>query len=172
MNILLESLKELRDLGESVESTIPAQPLPHDELYSAIDEVKPGTYVNVGYLKEVTKTHVQAKFTGGRGSEGNPMVRLFKATEIYGRIGIDHEAIQAIKDKRAAGIERVGNIYEIESELGNKIFKVPGTGNELLLLRWQLRCCLHSESPHMRYGIFIQRVSRSSKQIWRSKRTM
>lgn len=121
-------------LNENVESTIPVQPLPHDELFAAIDAAKPGSYVNVGYFKEVTKTHVQAKFTGGRGSEGNPMVRLFKATEVYGRCGIDHEEIQAIKDKRAAGIERKGNLYEIESELGNKIFRVPGTGNELLQL--------------------------------------
>lgn len=148
MNILLESIKELRrsnnfkvnnrvmneSLTEDVESTIPVQPLPHDELFAAIDAAKPGAYVNVGYFKEVTKTHVQAKFTGGRGSEGNPRVRLFKATEVYGRCGIDHEEIQAIKDKRAAGIERHGNLYEIESELGNKIFKVPGTGNELLQL--------------------------------------
>lgn len=136
MNILLESLRELRnideELNENVESTIPAQPLPHDELFAAIDAVKPGSYVNVGYLNDVTKTYLQAKFTGGRGSEGNPLVRLFKATEIYGRCGIDHEEIQAIKDKRAAGIERHGNLYEIESELGNKIFRVPGTGNELL----------------------------------------
>ena len=136
MNILFESLRELRDLdedlNEDVASSIPAQPLPHDELFNAIDELKPGTYVNVGYLNDVTKTYLQAKFTGGRGSEGNPMVRLFKATEIYGRCGIDHESIQAIKDKRAAGIERHGNLYEIESELENKIFRVPGTGNELL----------------------------------------
>lgn len=119
-------------LNEDVESTIPAQALPHDELFAAIDAIKPGTYVNVGYLNEVTKTYLQAKFTGGRGSEGNPMVRVFKATEIYGRCGIDHEEIQAIKDKRAAGIERHGNLYEIESELGNKIFHVPSTGSELL----------------------------------------
>ena len=136
MDILFESLRELRaldeELNEDVASTIPAQPLPHDELFAAIDAVKPGSYVNVGYLNEVTKNYVQAKFTGGRGSEGNPMVRLFKATELYGRCGIDHEEIQAIKDKRAAGIERHGNLYEIESELGNKIFRVPGTGSELL----------------------------------------
>lgn len=119
-------------LDEDVESTIPAQPLPHDELVAEIDSAKAGTYVNVGYFKEVTKTHVQAKFTGGRGSEGNPSIRLFKATEIYGRCGIEHEEIQAIKDKRAAGVERKGNLYEIESELGNKIFRVPGTGSELL----------------------------------------
>ena len=131
-NFVKEFIGMNESLKEDVQSTIPAQPLSHDELYAAIDAVKPGTYVNVGYLKEVTKTHLQAKFTGGRGSEGNPLVRLFKATEIYGRIGIDHEAIQAIKDKRAAGIERHGNLYEIESELGNKIFKVPGTGSELL----------------------------------------
>ena len=136
MNILFESLRELRDLdeelNENVESTIPAQPLPHDELFSAIDQIKPGSYVNVGYLNEVTKTYLQAKFIGGRGSEGNPLVRLFKATEIYGRCGIDHENIQAIKDLRASGVERHGNLYEIESELSNKIFKVPSTGSELL----------------------------------------
>ena len=119
-------------IQEDVASTIPAQPLNREALYSAIDAVKPGTYVNVGYLNEVTNTYLQARFNGGRGSEGQPRVRLFKATEVYGRCGIDHESIQAIKDKRAAGIERHGNIYEIESELGNKIFRVPSTGSELL----------------------------------------
>ena len=126
------TVKWTESLKEDVASTIPAQPLPHDELFAAIDAVKPGSYVNVGYLNEVTKTYLQAKFIGGRGSEGNPLVRLFKVTEIYGRCGIDHESQQAIKDLRASGVERKGNIYEIESELGNKIFKVPGTGNELL----------------------------------------
>ena len=135
MNILLESLEELNDrneeLNENVESSIPVQCLPRDEVYNAIDSLKPGTYVNGGYLNEVTQTLVAAAFRGGRGSEGNPRVRIFKLTEVYGRCGIDYESIQAIKDKRAAGIERQGNRYEMTSELGNKIF-ISSTGKELL----------------------------------------
>lgn len=119
-------------LIEDIQSSLPVQPLNRDELYHAIDEVKPGTYVHAGYFNDVTSRYLAAKYTGGRGSEGNPFVKLFKATEIYGRCGIDHEEIQAIKDRRAAGIERQGNRYEIESELGNKIFHIPSTGKDVL----------------------------------------
>lgn len=135
MRIFLEALKELRDLDEDltedVASSLPAQCLPRDEVYDAIDSVKAGTYVNAGYLHEVTDKLVASAWRGGRGSEGNAKVRLFKVTEVYGRCGIDYESIQAIKDKRAAGIERQGNKYEMTPELGNKIFK-SSTGKELL----------------------------------------
>lgn len=132
MNSLMEALRKLNGISEDIESTMPARPLGRDAVYAAIEAVKPGTYVHVGYINDVTKNYVQARYAGGRGSAGNSDVKIFKVTEIYGRCGIDYEAIQAIKDRRAAGVERQGNKYTIEPELANKIFKVPSTGSELL----------------------------------------
>lgn len=127
---LTENLNE--NLSEDLNSSIPAKAIPRDVVYSAIEKIKPGAFLNVGYLNDVSDKYLQSKYTGGRGSEGNPQIRLFKATEIYGSCGQDYENRQAVKDLRASGVERKGSRYEVESELDKKIFKHPITGNEVL----------------------------------------
>lgn len=130
----ISALRSKFKIEEDVESSMPAAPLNYDELYQAIVDTKNGTYVNVGYLKEIAPA---AKYkAGGRGhQEGDPVVRIFKATEVYGRVGVDRQNIQAYKDRvaaeREAGIERRAASYQVESEYENKIFIMP-TGNKCL----------------------------------------
>ena len=120
------------ELIEDIESSMPIRPLPHDEVYEFIKEVKPGQFFNVGYIKEET-SKLASKYRGGRGSEGEPQIRVFKVTEMYGCTGVDYENKEATQAYRAeTGKERVGNVYHVEADIANKILKLGQSGNEAL----------------------------------------
>ena len=121
-------------LTEGVEDTIPVDFLLRDEVYDAIENViRSGATFKIGYFKELKPSDIASEFRGGRKAvAGNPIVRIFKATEADGQIGFDYENLKDVKELRASGVERQGNRYEVEQELGNKIMKAIGTGNSLI----------------------------------------
>lgn len=134
--------KVFKRLHEDLQSSMPVHPLPEGEVIEFINNVplakgvekdaegniiakaQPVCFFKLGYFKEVK---VAAKYSGGRGSEGNPFVRVFKAVE-YNKLytGADYENLGAVKDYRKnTGIERSGEktgfSYNGEGTTVNKI---------------------------------------------------
>ena len=138
--------KVFKKLHEDLQSSMPVRPLPEQEVIDFINNIpvargiekaedgtviakaRPTCFFKLGYFKEVP---VAAKFAGGRGSEGNPFVRIFKAIE-YNKLytGADYENLGAVKDYRKnTGIERSGEktgfSYQGEGATVNKIGTYP-----------------------------------------------
>lgn len=144
-------------IDEDFDSSLPVQPLPHDVVYDFIENVpvagdrRPPVFFPVGYMREVAP---QAKFRGGRGSEGNPVVRIIKCSEMTVWTGSSYESHQAVKDMRkATGKERTGNrtgfSFSGENSIVNKI-GISSRGEE------QLQCTIkNGTKPKAKYFISI-----------------
>lgn len=123
-------------LSEDIASSMPTKLLPRDEVYKAIDEIiRPGQKFKVGYFTDATNRYVAADYREGSRRQvalGNPIVKIFKATQADGIIGFDYENLKDVKELRASGVERKGSNYEIQQELGKKIQKNISTGNSVI----------------------------------------
>lgn len=102
------------NLDEDVASSMPVTILPHDEVYNYIENVpeatadRPPFFFPVGYIKELG-SEIPSKFRGGRGSDGNPNVRIFKCSEMTVYTGADYENLKATKAyRKETGKERSG----------------------------------------------------------------
>ena len=146
-------------LDEDFDSSLPVQPLPHDVVYDFIENVpvagdrRPPVFFPVGYMREFT-SQIPSKFRGGRGSEGNPFVRIVKCSEMTVWTGSDYENHQATKDMRkATGKERVGDrtgfSFQGDTAIVNKI-GISSKGEE------QLECRIKSGTrPKAKYFISL-----------------
>ena len=114
--IYVDDLKTIfsDELTEDVASSMPVTILPHDEVYNYIENVpeatadRPPFFFPVGYIKELG-SEIPSKFRGGRGSEGNPNVRIFKCSEMTVYTGADYENLKATKAyRKETGKERSG----------------------------------------------------------------
>ena len=122
-------------LTESVDSSKPVATLSNSQVREALEKIGNGTFFYVGYFNEVTDRCVAAQYRGGRGSEGMPRVRVFKAMESLGSCGQDYENKQGVKELRAAGVERQGMRYEVEREegaMGKKVMTAVNTQNDMI----------------------------------------
>lgn len=121
------------DLEEDFNSSFPVQFLPEDQSRRFITEIpaadpsRPPHFFKLGYAKELGP-EIPAKFRGGRGSEGNPFVRIIKCTE-YSKLytGADWRHTNATKaaDKilgteRHTG-EKTGFHFGAEDSIANRI---------------------------------------------------
>lgn len=102
------------ELTEDVASSMPVSVLSHDEVYRYIENIpeatpeRPPVFFQVGYIKELG-SEILAKFRGGRGSEDNPTVRIFKCSEMTVYTGADYESLKATKAfRKETGKERSG----------------------------------------------------------------
>jgi len=97
-----ESLAKQRALNEDLNSSYPVAPLPENSVFDFINNIPypaqgvPPKFFRLGYFYELS--NVAAEYRGGRGSEGKPFVRIFKATE-YSAIftGTDYERLGSTK---------------------------------------------------------------------------
>lgn len=165
---LLHKSDDIEDVEESIEdeildedfdSSLPVQPLPHDVVYDFIENVpvatstRPPVFFPVGYMKEFSK-EIPAKFRGGRGSEGNPYVRILKCSEMTVYTGADYENLQATKDMRKeTGKERTGERtgfnFNADNAVANKI-GLSARGEE------QLQCYIkRGTQPKAKYWISL-----------------
>ena len=154
VNVIEEPLKEnlnedINDdetdesLKEDVNSSLPTQTLPVNEVKDYILNIpeatpnKPPVFFKLGYIKELNR-EIPSKYRGGRGSEGEPFVRIFKCTE-YSKLytGADWKATNATKaaDKilgkeRHTG-EKTGFSFQGEDSVANRIGKYQD-GSEAL----------------------------------------
>ena len=151
MSTILEALRELKNQTEVVTivedfeldedlSDVNIQPLPRDEVYNFIKDVKPGKFFHVGYMREV-KPAAAHKNT----------VKIIKCSEYYGSTGIDYENKSATINMRAeTGKERSGNVYEFDmSDLPNKI----GVTHGVEMLQFYPRSNSH---PYVKYFISVE----------------
>lgn len=102
------------NLDEDVASSMPVTILPHDEVYRYIENVpevtgnRPPFFFPVGYIRELG-SEIPSKFRGGRGSEENPNVRIFKCSEMTVFTGTDYESLGVTKAyRKETGKERSG----------------------------------------------------------------
>lgn len=135
-------VEEASKLEEDIQSTLPVTPLPENEVIDYINNIpvargiekaedgtviakaRPTCFFKLGYFKEL---EVASKYRGGRGSEGMPMVRIFKAVE-YNKLytGAEYENLKGVKQyRKETGIERSGEktgfSYQGEGATVNKI---------------------------------------------------
>lgn len=146
-------------IEEDFDDSLPVQPLDHDTVYTFIENVpvatatRPPVFFPVGYMREFTR-EIPAKFKGGRGSEGNPSVRIVKCSEMTVYTGADYENLQATKDMRketgrARSGEKTGFSFAGEATLANKI-GLSSSGEE------QLQCYIkRGTQPKAKYFISI-----------------
>lgn len=135
------SASNASDLTEDVASSMPVTILPHDEVRDYIENIpettptRPPVFFNVGYIKELGP-EIPAKFKGGRGSEGQPRVRIFKCSEMNVYTGADYENLGATKTmrketgKERSG-ERTGFSFAGEDAIANRI-GISARGEEQL----------------------------------------
>lgn len=157
----LKRLKEVEsiNINEDVESSIPVQILPRNDVYDYIISVpeatadRPPFFFPVGYIKELS-SEIPAKFRGGRGSEGNHKVRIFKCSEMTVYTGADYENLKATKNyrketgKERSG-ERTGFSFSGDSAVVDKI-GISARGDE------QLQCYIRKGSkPKTKFFISL-----------------
>lgn len=129
INASIEANADKDIIKEDVASSMPVTPLSHDEIYNFIDNIpeatntRPPQPFKLGYIREL-KAEIRAKFRGGEGSEDNPFVRIFKASE-YSRLYTKaaYENLESTKTYRKetgkeAGYERTG-FHSTNAEAGN-----------------------------------------------------
>lgn len=135
-------------LTEDIQSSLPVQPLPENEVVNYINDIpvargiekaedgtiiakaRPTVFFKLGYFKELAD--IASKYRGGRGSTPeDPRVRIFKAVE-YNKLytGADYENLGAVKQfRKETGIERSGEktgfSYQGEGTTVNKIGQYP-----------------------------------------------
>ena len=74
------------DLNEDYISSFPVEIIPENLIIDYIDDIpepapgRPPVFFRLGYIRDLSKS-ISAKFRGGRGSEGNPYVRVLKCVE-------------------------------------------------------------------------------------------
>lgn len=153
MNTILEALKELRNSEDIKENKIvkrlrikedlssfnhlpvtlltPAEVKDYVANIPAPDPHRPPTFFKLGYIKELT-SDIASKFRGGRGSEGNPNIRVIKCTE-YSKLytGVPWSATDATKKadailgtERHTG-ERTGFNFQGDNAIENAIGTYP-----------------------------------------------
>ena len=160
--LIRESLREELDrnrLREDVESSMPVAILPHNEVKEYIENIpevtgnRPPFFFPVGYIKELN-FEIPAKFKGGRGSEGEPRVRIFKCSEMTVYTGADYESLGATKVmRRETGRERSGErtgfSFDNDNAVANRI-GVSARGEE------QLQCYIKKGTqPKVKYFISL-----------------
>ena len=148
MSTILKALRDLydeRDLTEDLAdfNTLPTELLPVAEVKTFIRDIpeaalgRPPFMFKLGYMKELGG-EIASKFRGGRGSNGNPKVRIIKCTE-YSKLytGVPWTSTNATKkaDKvlgteRHTG-ERTGFNFGGEDSIANRIGVYP-SGKEAL----------------------------------------
>ena len=132
-------------VNENVETSMPATPLSEQEIYDFVDAIpeatgtRPPQAFKLGYIREL-KREVAAKYRGGRGSEGEPNVRIFKATE-YSRLytKAPYENLGSTKAYRKetgkeAGHERTG-FHSTDADSGNILNAIGSYPNGDLALQ-------------------------------------
>ena len=140
MRTLLEVIEELNknDLKEALSdfSNLPVQPLPVNAVKDYIRNIpaarmgRPPQLFKLGYAKELGR-EIASKYRGGRGSDGQPRVRIIKCTE-YSKLytGVAWTSTNSTKKadsllgtERHTG-ERTGfNFADSEEEMINRIGK-------------------------------------------------
>ena len=86
----LHQALQKRAITETVESSMPATPLPEADIHAFVEalpvatQTRPPQPFKLGYIREL-KSDIASKYRGGRGSAGQTQVRIFKATE-YSRL--------------------------------------------------------------------------------------
>ena len=83
-----ESLQEDVELTEDVASSMPVKILPAAQIKDFLknippvnaDDKRPPRFFKLGYIKELS-SEIASKYKGGRGSAGEPKVRIFKCIE-------------------------------------------------------------------------------------------
>lgn len=161
LNAYLEDKNDDLDenLNEDVASSIPVTILPHDDVYSYIENIpeakqdRPPYFFGVGYIREFGP-EISSEFRGGRGSAGKPKVRIFKCSEMTVYTGADYENLKATKNyrkesgKERSG-ERTGFNFEGETTIVNKI-GLSRSGQE------QLQCYMKKGTkPKVKYFISL-----------------
>ena len=142
---LNEELVRFEDLTEDLQSfsSLPSQLLPVETVKNyilnipAADPSRPPKFFKLGYMKELIN-EIPSKFRGGRGSEGNPKVRVIKCTE-YSKLytGVDWRSTDETKKAdavlgtaRHTG-DRTGFNFQGDDALANRIGVYPN-GREAL----------------------------------------
>ena len=149
LTIYKSNLDETLKVNEDLESSLPVRPLPENSVYEFIDNIPyptqkvPPKFFRVGYFYELS--NVAAEYRGGRGSEGKPFVRIFKATE-YSTIftGTDYERLGSTKRfRQETGKERsdrrTGWTFSGNGTLPEKI-AVNNKGEKALAARLTENC--------------------------------
>lgn len=135
---MAESVLDDKDLEESVDTSLPVTFLGSDVVREYIENIpeitanRPPQSFSVGYMKEL-KSEIPSKYRGGRGSQDNPIVRIFKCTE-YSNVftGAGYENVGFVKRMRAeTGKERSGERTGFQMGAENKI-GISSTGSEQL----------------------------------------
>ena len=155
----LNAYLENENLNEDVASSMPVTILPHDDVYNYIENVpeaeygRPPYFFSVGYIREFGP-EISSEFRGGRGSAGNPKVRIFKCSEMTVYTGADYENLKATRDyrqksgKERSG-ERTGFNFDGETTIVNKI-GLSRSGQE------QLQCYMKKGTkPKVKYFISL-----------------
>lgn len=133
------------NIREDVNSSIPATPLATNDIYSFVDNLpeatstRPPQAFKLGYIREL-KSEIASKYRGGRGSEGEPRVRIFKASEysrLYTKAAYENLAsTKAFRKEtgKEAGNERTG-FHSTDSEAGNILNAIGSYPNGDLALQ-------------------------------------
>lgn len=150
-NELITASAEVEDenkeeIVEDVSSSMPATPLSISDIHSFVDNLpeatpsRPPQAFKLGYIREL-KAEIPAKFKGGRGSDGQPFVRIFKATE-YSRLYTKaaYENLGSTKAYRKetgkeAGHERTGFQHSSDAETGTILNAIGAYPNGDLALQ-------------------------------------
>lgn len=122
-------VKDLEQITEDVASSMPVTPLSESEILSFVDDLpeatssRPPQAFKLGYIREL-KSEIASKYRGGRGSDEQPMIRIFKASE-YSRLytKAPYENLASTKAFRKetgkeAGHERTG-FHSTDTENGD-----------------------------------------------------
>lgn len=134
-----DAVTEGVELEEDVASSMPVTILDQNAVRSFIEEVpvatadRPPVFFPIGYIREF-KSEIPAKYRGGRGSEGQPTVRIFKCFETTVYTGADYENLGSTKlMRKETGKERSGERtgFTFDGGIGNKI-GISATGAEQL----------------------------------------
>lgn len=135
---------EASALAESVATSMPVTILPASDIKSYVsslppvdaDDKRPPKFFKLGYIKELT-SDIAAKYKGGRGSTGMPIIRIFKCIE-YSKLYTGFPFIKTNDTKASDKVlgsarhtgEKTGFIYN-DSDFTNKIGIYPN-GSEAL----------------------------------------
>lgn len=139
VNASFESSTSKETIEEDVESSMPTDTLPVSDIYNFVDALpeatntRPPQPFKLGYIREL-KAEVSAKYRGGKDSDGQPYVRIFKASE-YSKLytKAPYENLGSTKAYRKetgkeAGRERTG-FHSNNTEAGNILNAIGSYAN-------------------------------------------
>lgn len=140
-----ESDSNKTSIAEDVQSSMPATVLSSSEIHNFVDALpvatgtRPPQPFKLGYIREM-RAEIPAKYKGGRGSQDQPFVRIFKASEyskLYTKAA--YESLGSTKAYRKetgkeAGGERTG-FHSTDAEAGNILNAIGSYPNGDLALQ-------------------------------------